>query len=765
MPLLLGWVVGIAALWLWPRLPNVLLLVGATLLALLFYNRCRQAVAASVLGVCLGLCWSVWQAQAVLNQALPRHCEGELLTATVRIVGLSQPGFPRGERFMVSPEGQSGCWRKHTQWQVSTDPVLPVVPGERWQMSVRLKRVHGLVNPAGFDAEQYWHQRRVSALGRAQQAARLSEAPWSIDRWRWQFRQFWLSHYGQYAEAGTLLALMTGDRYAVTDAAWERYARTGVTHLMAISGMHITLLGVWVAWLLHAVWVRVPALAVRWPARWPASGAGLLAAWAYAALAGMELPAQRTVIMLTVVVLCQGLRTPLPTARVWLLALATVLLLDPLAVHAVGLWLSFIAVGLLLLLTKLSHDGHWWQLLLRTQWWASVGLLPLTVAIFERVSWWSLPVNLLAIPWLSWLVVPLALLGLVCVPMQPSVSDGLWTLALFTLSLAEAVLATVAQWSWGWQSLVLDSVQLLALAMFALGLLIMRSWRARSLLWLPLLVVLWPAPRPAAGHWWMTVLDVGQGLSVHVQTATHQLLFDTGAAWQPHSGSGYRVILPFLHSRQAGPLDALVLSHHDLDHTGGAPAILSQWPVSSLWASWSVQFPGLVLPPTQPCHAGLTWQWDGVQFEWLWPQPDWQFSQDNERSCVLKVSGAGLSVLITGDIGLRSESALLESSSKQLAADVLILGHHGSKSSSGTAWLDAVQPQLAVATVGYRNRFHHPHPTVLERLSARGVHVYRSDTGGALQLRSDAISSPLVLQEQRVMAPRYWRASDRNRLP
>lgn len=773
---MLGWVLGISTLLLWSRLPSLWICVLLVMLAIGLIGVGRRwgadlsrfrAGAWCLFGLAAGMAWSIPQAQQVLEHALPRACEGQRLDAIIRVADLSQPGFPEGERFLAETLQPHRCWPVGARWQLSTAEIWPAIPGEVYQVGVKLKRVHGLVNPAGFDAEKYWHHQRVTAFGRVGSAQRLQAAPVSIDRWRWQFRQHWLAAYGEHAEAGTLLALMTGDRYAITPEAWERYARTGVTHLMAISGMHITMLGLWVAWLVRALWLRQEWLALRLPALWPASVAGLLAAIAYASIAGMELPAQRTVLMLAIVVLARCLPWRCSSGWVWLLALTVVLLLDPLAVHSVGLWLSFVAVGLLLLLTQMTTSAPVWRQVLKTQWWVSVGLLPITVAIFERVSWLGLPVNWLAIPWLSWLVVPLSLVSLCLHTLWPTTADALWRLALQLLSIMEQALVWVAQWQWGWSGWVLSGTALLAMGALAFGLLAVSSWRWRTLLWLPLLVLIWPQDRPQPGQWWLTVLDVGQGLAVHVQTHRHQLLFDTGASFMPHAGSGHRVILPFLHERQAGPLDALVLSHDDLDHTGGAAAVLAHWPVKTLLGVKPQALQATIdkLPlAVRDCRAGERWQWDGVEFSWLWPEPSWQFRHDNERSCVLKISGLGHSVLITGDVGLKSESAMISARADDLRADVLLLGHHGSKTSTSVDWLATVQPKIAVATVGYRNRFHHPHASVLARLQQQGIPLYRSDESGALVWRFVDERWPTV-EQQRVEAPHYWRASERNSLP
>ncbi|MEL0028894.1 MAG: DNA internalization-related competence protein ComEC/Rec2, partial [Perlucidibaca sp.] len=534
--------------------------------------------------------------------------------------------------------------------------------------------------------------------------------------------------------AGTVLGLLTGDRAGMSAEAWVRYARTGVTHLVAISGVHITMVAWLAGWLLQRAWLRWPRLAIRVPAARVAGLAGWLAACAYGALAGMGLPTQRTLLMLGVLVLMRWLPGEYPGRLILLAALAAVLAGDPLAVHSAGLWLSFLAVALLMTGGLSPSEERGWRAALRAQWLATWGLLPLTLALFARISSFSQPVNMIAIPWVTFAIVPMAMLGLLLQCLHEGAGVPAWRLAVWLMARLDAVLAWAAAWPGAAMDLALPGLSVLWLALALVLLLMPSALPGRALAFLPLLAVCWPWPALSPGQMRVTVLDAGQGLAVHVATARHGLVFDTGPPMGAHADAGSRVILPFLHWRGVRALDVLMLSHDDLDHTGGAGSLMQGLPVRQLlgvWPSILADWPASTRPPHMPCHAGRSWVWDGVRFDLLWPGDD-PPSGDNNRSCVLRVEAGGQVVLIPGDLEAAGERVLLRGDHERLRADLLVLGHHGSKTSSTAAFLRAVRPREVIAAVGYRNRYHHPAPVVLRRLSALAMPGWRTDETGAL---------------------------------
>lgn len=770
--LLFGWVAGIALLLWRDRLPSALEPVVWLLAAMfaLLMARARAGVMAAPLraiavvscGLAAGVAVSGRDARQQLADWLPSACEGRVMLVSGRVDGLPEPMLPEGVRFRFRPDpGQGPCVGERARWQLSWPSAGVIRPDERWRLRLQLRRPSGLSNPGGFDAERWWHQERVTATGRVREGGRLRVVGTTLDGLRWRIRQQLLGRFPQQPEAaGTVLALLTGDRAGITTEAWERYARTGITHLVAISGLHLTCL----AWLAgraaRMLWTRLPGAALCFPAGRVASLFGLLVATGYGLLAGMELPAQRTLFMLAVITGMRWLPGECSGRQALLLALALVLLLDPLAVHAVGLWLSFAAVALLMAGGMTPGEEGGWRAAVRAQWLATWGLLPLTLAVFARISWVSLPVNLLAIPWVTFAVVPLAMLGLALQVCWPAAGELAWTLAVWLMAVLDDLLARLAAWPGAASELALPGLTPLWLGLTVALALMPRALPGRTLACLPLLAVCWPQPSLESGQLRLTVLDVGQGLAVHVQTARHNLLFDTGPPQGSHADAGSRVILPYLRWSGVRRLDALVFSHDHLDHTGGGGAVLAGLPVRQVWGRWPSTLAAWPLkrrPQRRDCRAGRSWQWDGVRFAFLWPLPDVVASSENDRSCVLRIEVGGQVILLPGDLEAHGELVLLAQAGPEvLRADLLVLGHHGSRTSTTASFLAAVRPREVVAAVGRRNRYRHPSRVVLRRLAAAGVPGWRSDETGAL--RYDFVRQgkfPLV-RRWRLEAGHYW---------
>jgi competence protein ComEC len=382
--------------------------------------------------------------------------------------------------------------------------------------------------------------------------------------------------------------------------------------------------------------------------------------------------------------------------------------------------------------------------LLREQWVVSLALAPLGVLFFGQISLVGLLANLVAIPWVTLVVTPLALLGMAL--------PWCWDVAVWALQPLASMLNLLSTWRWASVSLAMPPWPLAALALLgAAGLLLRGPWSWR--VWgVPLLLpaLLWLPPRPAPGHFELLAADVGQGNAVLLRTARHSLLYDAGPRYSPESDAGHRVLVPLL-SQFNEPLDVLMLSHRDTDHTGGAPAVLAMQPQVALWSSLEDTHPLAQSPGHQRCEVGRQWQWDGVRFEVLHPQPGAVSPRPNALSCVLRVQGAGASALLAGDIELPQERALL---AQGLApVDVLLVPHHGSRTSSSGDFLDALRPRLALVQAGYRNRFGHPAPDVLQRYQDRGIQVHTSVQCGAATWRSDA---PERLRCERQAERRYW---------
>jgi competence protein ComEC len=533
---------------------------------------------------------------------------------------------------------------------------------------------------------------------------------------------------------------------------------------MSISGLHVTMVASLFAAFVYWLWRRSSRLTLALPARKASALAGFVAAFGYCLIAGFAVPAQRTLYMVGVVALALWLNRLSSVSRVLCLALALVLLLDPWAVLAPGFWLSFGAVAVILyVVTGRMRSGQsvapgaslvQWG---RVQWAITLALAPLLLVWFQQVSLVSPLANAVAIPLVSLVVTPLALAGSV-LPLD------------FILELAHAAM-TAQMWLLEWcdrlplavwqQHAPAGWTVALALAGCA-WLLLPRGAPARWLglvLLLPMLAVTPAAPAP--GTAWITLLDVGQGLAVFVQTERHALLYDTGPAFSPEADSGTRVILPYLRAAGILSLDTLVLTHDDNDHAGGAVSVLSGLSVGALYSSLSADHPALAVAPGYrlPCAAGQGWDWDGVRFDLLHPTAasyaDTEI-KSNDRSCVLKLTTAYGTALLTGDIEARSEEALLARARDELRADVLVVPHHSSRTSSTQEFIAAVQPRWSLLPVGYRNRFGHPKQEVVERYRASGARLLRTDSAGAVLVRLDA--DGVSVRAYRDLHRRYWSA-------
>ena len=763
-----GWAWGFgAALLLWPlsviRFPGrSMLRYGLTLL-----------LAAGV-----GFAWAALQAQTRLVDALPADWEGRdiSLSGVVAALPLTNERSVRFEFVVeqIHTDGAQVPRRIVLSWWGTggRDGALaelpPVHAGERWRLTVRLKRPHGLANPHGFDYEAWLLERGIRATGyvRPKSQRQLIDATaagfiYRVEAVRENLRARIRAALGDAPAAGVIVALVMGDQRAIPPEQWQTFTRTGVNHLMSISGLHVTMLSGLAFALMNFLWRRSPRLTLLLPAVKAAAAAGLVTALAYALLAGFAVPAQRTVFMLTVVALALWFNRASAPGSVLALALLVVLVIDPWAIHAAGFWLSFGAVGIIMLVSaNRLQSPHWLANWVRIQWAVTLALVPLLLVMFQQVSLISPLANALAIPLVSLVVVPVALAGSV-LPFDAVLQLAQWLMAGCVGALAWMSALPEA----AWQQHAPPAWTVVAALAGAVWLLLPRGFPARwigVLAFLPLLLIA-PVP-PSEGALRLTVLDVGQGLSVVAQTRNHALLFDTGPAFGPAADSGNRVIVPYLRASGIRRLDAMIVSHDDADHTGGAMSVLQAVPVDRLLTSLPASDPLLFVgPPERRCMAGQSWQWNGVRFDMLYPDAatrDAVMLKDNERSCVLKITTRAGSVLIPADIERHGERRLLETVANQLKADVLVAPHQGSRTSSSPAFVEAVSPELVIFPVGYRNPFRHPHPDVVARYAALGSVLVRTDMDGAITVELIEGQSPVVTRH-RDRHVRYWHAPRR----
>ncbi len=834
-PVFSGFIAGVAAqlqqpsLWSGGWYAVLAALAGAAVLVLFCATALKKrtlrgtALAVFVFASLLGFGLTGWRAAAFQSTTLNPALEGRDIAVTGRVLAMPQPGED-GVRFRLGIEsarlnGQavtlppqillgwySGFGAREAKGgskSVSAPDADPADPfelglalqrqpqtlraGERWQMTVRLKAPHGNSNPHGFDYELWLWEQGLQATGYVRAGPqdapplRLSSS-WEhpVERARQSVREAIFQRVDNRQLAGVLAALVVGDQNAIERADWDVFRATGVSHLMSISGLHITMFAWAASLLMGKLWRRSVRLTPRLCLALPASSAGalggLLLAALYALFSGWGVPAQRTIWMLATVVLLRQSGRQWPWQQTWLLAMAVVVALDPWALMQAGFWLSFVAVGVLFATDSGADDAHdaraaghfssenavasrfwpsWLAKLLaglgraaREQWVVTLALTPLSLLLFNQVSLVGLLANAVAIPWVTLLVTPLAMLGVLWAP--------LWDGAAWAVSLLTVFLQWLASWPLASISVAAAPLWCAVAGVAGGGLLAMRlpwHWRALGIpLMLP--VLLWQPARVAPGQFELLAADIGQGNAVLVRTAGHTLLYDTGPRFSRESDAGHRVLVPLL--RALGErVDLLMLSHRDIDHTGGAPAVLAMQPQASLLSSIEDSHPLQALRKSTRCVAGQRWAWDSVSFEVLHPaRLDYEVAnKSNAMSCVLRISNGAQTALLAGDLESPQELRLATSAPTSLKADFLLVPHHGSKTSSSALFLDAVQPQLALAQAGYRNRFGHPVESVVARYQERGIWLIRSPQCGAATWQS---LKPGDITCQRQAGLRYW---------
>ena len=713
-----------------------------------------------------GWSFAAWRADLRLADALPGAWEGRDVVLTGVVASLPQ-AFERGVRFTfhvdsgpapVPPVISLAWYRGFREDEMHALPEIHA--GERWALTVRLKRPHGNVNPHGFDYEGWLLQQGIRATGYVRPAegnrrieARAPGMMYAIERLREAARERFRQALPDAPYAGVLVALAVGDQRSISPELWRVFARTGISHLVAISGMHVTMVAALLAALTGWVWRRIPALALRWPAQQAGVLAGFFMALVYCLLAGWGVPAQRTLYMLGCVALALVLRRDTAPSRVLALALGVVLILDPWAITAAGFWLSFGAVALLFLVStgRIGSEGRLGGVL-RTQWAVTLGLIPALLVLFQQFSLVSPLANAIAIPLVSFVVTPLALLfALLPLQILADLAHGAFALTMVPVHWLGSLPGAA------WHQAAPPPALAVVATLGCLWALLPRGTPAR---WLGLAtlipLVLWTPSRPLEGEARVTVLDVGQGLAVHVQTATHDLLYDTGPAFSADANSGERILLPYLRAAGVRHLQALVVTHQDNDHAGGAEAVLDGIPVDEVRSSLPENHPVRLIagPRDTPCAAGQAWEWDGVRFDMLHPEAGAGARKTNDQACVLRVEAAGRRLLLTSDIEAVSEARLLQRDAAALASDVLVVPHHGSRTSSTPAFVAATAPRWVVFPVGYRNRFRHPSPEVWARWALSGAGMLRTDALGAVSFRLGP--GPLQPEAERVRQPRYW---------
>lgn len=818
----------------------LILLALSAVIAAFFTKLCRKPVfiiiALLLFAFSIGLVYSSLLAKQRLSAQLLDTNVDRVSRVTLRVTGLPKlsadrisfsahviSSHPSGVPADIRVGWSFGGWRGPYAKALATE--LPDVhAGQVWQMALILRPVSASQNLNLFDYEAYSFAAGVRALGTVRGEPEFIGTDYWHDlstvsnRARHLIRKAMAPYLEGLRYGPVLRALAIGDQDGVADEDWLVFNRSGLTHLVSISGSHITMLSGSAAILIYLIWCRARRngriLAEYFPAKMAAAWVAMLVAWVYSLLAGWEVPAQRTFMMLAVVAISQVLQLRLSGSRVLALAAVIVILFDPWAVLASGFWLSFIAVGVLLAVgamvaAQTSNRGtgpgviqatnsdklletpantnqksgvdnsnslsnkKWFRslkLAARLQIAVTFALAPALAWIFHEVSLVSPFANAYAIPVIELLVTPLSLLLALF-----SLIPGCQPVAGFLSWLAHAVLNFImvpTEWLASLPTLNVPAgpawIYLLASAGVIMALWPNTKLRRSYLGWLAMLpMAVWSPARPMPGEWHMHALDVGQGSAIVIRTAKHTFLFDAGPRHNRDSDQGARTIVPFLYSLGIKKLDLLVASHVDLDHTGGVRSILKALPVQQSLSSFAIaswlQHESKKLGETQTylpladnyCVYGMNWHIDGVSFEFLWPLDIKQHRTGkaaNAASCVLRVRGKYHSLLLTGDIGITTEAVLVDRGLSSV--DIVIAGHHGSRTSSSQSFVDAVKASHVVMQSGRWNRNGHPHAAVTSRWQSAGTKVWRTDMQGGV----NAISHKTDLKVYSVIdeVRRYW---------
>ena len=765
----LAFLLGVCALQLQPDL-QIPVWTHSELVALLpfvglsFYFRPDRRI---LLALLLGYLWALMFAHAYLQYRLGNELEGQEILIQGKIAGLVNQGEHAARfNFIIDAYKSSAHLNKQNMprkirlsWYRNKELIST---GEYWQLLVKLKAPHGFNNPNLFDYEKWLYKQGIHATGYVRKSTTnqlLDKAAFglNIDGLR-QSLQRRISQLPDQSSAALIQALSIGHKSLISPQQWDVLIASGTSHLLAISGLHVGLVAGMVFFVTRKI---VPSRFLGLlSAQQYAALVSVLVAGMYTALAGFSVPTQRAFIMLLVVMLAVFLKRPVLSLNTLSLALLAVLIHDPVAVLGVGFWLSFCAVLLIsLIVLSRRQSSSSWSKAIKIQWLIALAMLPLSVLLFQQGSLISPLANTFMIPLVGLLVVPISLLASLLNFISVDLSIWLFSLAGWLLGLGWQVLLWLVDMPVAtWQQPVVPTLYAVIALLGGVILLFPGGFPMRytgGILLLPML--LYVPEKPVSSDFWVTVIDVGQGLSILIRTQDKALLYDAGSKIGKHFDIGQKVVVPYLRAIGVQHLDMLMISHADNDHAGGASAVLDRLNVRRLLVGGRLSdFPLPADSRAMACGAGEKWQWNGVLFEVL--HPGSRYTKNNNMSCVLRISNAQSSILITGDIEKSAEIDVLKYAAGRISSDVLIVPHHGSNTSSSVSLIQAVNPQLAVVSAGYKNRFRHPTRKIESRYKELGIEVLNTAYEGAIQLEfsQNPQGDKIHVKRQRKEQVHYW---------
>ncbi|MGL5031849.1 MAG: DNA internalization-related competence protein ComEC/Rec2 [Aeromonas sp.] len=717
---LLSFALGASSSLCWPWLPSLAWggVVLSLLLPLAYYRAWR------LIFLLLGILWM--QANLAYRLAwLDRLAEPRSHIITAQL----QSAEPEGDKFVrlllrVTHLDEQPVRPKPLIRVNAYQAMLPLAVGSELTVITSLKPAHGLANEAGMDGRRLLLGKGITATGNLRRVINsVPAAPGLRERWLMAAREGWLT----LKHAPLLAALTFGEQSGITDAQWALFRGSGLTHIIAISGQHIALVAVLGWWIGRVFGLRGAIMCA------------LLFAAVYSALAGFAVATERALIMVLVWSVLRWRQREWPAYRIWLWALVALILWDPFALYSAGLWLSFLAVAILLVVGYVYTKPSLWQI----QLWLMLGLLPLQLALFEGIAPLAMVINLLAVPLFCIIIIPLALIGVLLAPLSTTLAYGLFWGADWWLGWVLRGLNWLASQLQLWWPLPAGWLPGCALLLL-LGL--SWQWRSARAMWLvgvmSVLLSLWPTPV----RWQLRVLDVGQGLAVLISQGDRAILYDTGDRYLGGYNMADAVILPQLSRLGVQVIDRLIISHKDKDHAGNRERILSAMPVRHEMSSYPFS------ATTVLCQRGQQWHWQGLEMKVLWPERPG--GGRNNDGCVLRISDGERTILLSADIERQAEQRLVALEGRGLASSLLVSPHHGSRSSSTPPFVAAVGAKYVVHSAGFHNQWGFPRPDVV----ARYQHARQWVTGqqGAILIEPQA--KGLAIRAERDSGPWYRRS-------